>query len=79
MAIKGLNKHRDGYTKLAFMAYLKNHPDERFFQAIRNFCGYMITNKVNFIGISADGKKYKDTFYIECDNEFSFKSLEETL
>lgn len=54
---------RDANTKLKFVLYMLNHPDERFFQTIRNFSGYP------FIGYSLDGEHYQDTFYLEQDEK----------
>lgn len=57
---------RDAFTKHLFFKYLDSHPDERFFQALRNFSREHF-GEFSFIGHSADGEKYKDTFYLECD------------
>lgn len=67
---------RDAKTKQAFIKHLRDHPEERFWQAIRNFSGY------DFILRAEQTKNYqkametgefwenpKDTFYIEADKE----------
>lgn len=67
---------RDSKTKHAFIEYINNHKDERFFQAIRNFTRhYLDTNntdvKTPFIIASDMPPKAlyeEDTFYWECDN-----------
>ena len=66
---------RDSKTKYAFMEYLNNHKNERFFQAIRNFARYYLdTNstgiKTPFILASDLPPKAlyeEDTFHWECD------------
>lgn len=66
---------RDMKTKAAFEAYMTLHPDERFFQAVRNFTRrYLDTKKTGverpFI-IASDlppTELYEDdTFFWECD------------
>jgi len=64
-----MSKIRDAETKQAFIDYLVDHPEYRFWQAIRNFWGapYVLV---------ADEKDFKDgefsdiydTYYIEADN-----------
>ena len=66
---------RDSKTKHAFMEYLSDHREERFFQAIRNFTRYYLdTNnagiKTPFILASDLPPKAlyeEDTFHWECD------------
>lgn len=55
---------RDEKTKAKFIKYMQKHPDERFWQSIRNFTLY------SFVYVSArliDEVGLKDTFYIESD------------
>lgn len=65
---------RDSKTKYAFIEYLSNHREERFFQAIRNFADdYLCCDgSLNCIAyIKADDYNAQnspvDTFYWECD------------
>lgn len=65
---------RDSNTKHAFMKYLSDHREERFFQAIRNFADdYLCCDgSLNCIAyIKADDYNVQnspiDTFYWECD------------
>ena len=66
---------RDSKTKHAFMEYLSDHREERFFQAIRNFTCSCLNTKGNGIGkpfiIASDlppkAIYEEDTFYWECD------------
>jgi len=49
-----------------FAEYCVNHPDERFWQALRNWSGY------SYVGVKeivADGKEWHDTFYFERKNQ----------
>lgn len=55
-------KIRDQKTKEAFIKYLEENPEQRFWQAIRNFW------KADFVTITK-GMDTKDTFYIEADEE----------
>lgn len=66
---------RDEKTKTAFGAYMKLHPDERFFQAVRNFAMVYLGDEFNFIYASKSPldyyvrhyDKFQDTFPFECD------------
>ena len=66
---------RDSKTKHAFIEYINNHKDERFFQAIRNFANEYLNcyGSLNCIA-SIKAEDYNeqsypvDTFYWECDN-----------
>lgn len=64
---------RDDKTKHAFYSYVCAHPDERFFQAVRNFSKLYLDGGINFIMAGPTGKQregddlYADTFYWECD------------
>lgn len=57
---------RSGKTLLSFVSYCAQHPDERFWQAIRNWSGY------DFV-VTTDTPPYEinenslilDTFYLE--------------
>lgn len=57
---------RDEKTKEAFAKYIVEHPQERFWQAIRNFAGVGFVYISNEL-MSEDG--LKDTFYIESDEK----------
>lgn len=56
---------RSEKTKKAFIKYLEEHPEERFWQAVRNFSGY------NFVLVRNDTETPEDTFYWEENNESS--------
>ena len=65
---------RDSKTKHAFIEYLSNHREERFFQAIRNFADKYLRcdGSLNCIAyIKADDYNVQnspvDTFHWECD------------
>lgn len=66
---------RDAKTKAAFEAYMTMHPDERFFQAVRNFTRRYLNTKgagVDKPFILASDLPPKalyeeDTFHWECD------------
>ena len=66
---------RDSKTKYAFMEYLSDHKEERFFQAIRNFTRHYLNTKnkgieTPFIIASDLPQKAlyeEDTFNWECD------------
>lgn len=75
---------RDEETKHAFVEYLNEHREERFFQAIRNFAGEYLGDYFSFIYSSKrplenylqhyDG--FIDTFYLECDSVHEAKDKE---
>ena len=60
---------RDAKTKAAFEAYMTLHPDERFFQAVRNFTRRYLVSDKSFILASEMPPKVdeEDTFHWECD------------
>jgi hypothetical protein len=65
---------RDSKTKYAFMEYLSDHKEERFFQAVRNFANDRLRYEgfLNCIAsIKAEDYDVQnppvDTFYWECD------------
>lgn len=65
---------RDSKTKYAFMKYISDHKDERFFQAVRNFANdYLryegLLNCIAFIKAEDYSSQNPpvDTFYWECD------------
>lgn len=45
----------------SFVAYCKQNPNQRFFQALRNWIQITIDGKWNWLCVS-DGKKTEDTF-----------------
>lgn len=61
---KIINKIRDNKSKDSFVKYLKGNPDQRLFQAMRNWIQININSKWNWLYIS-DGKDTEDTFYLE--------------
>ena len=61
---------RDSKTKYAFMEYISDHKDERFFQAVLNFTNLYLDEKVNRVCCHRSHRKAEwcdDTFYWECD------------
>lgn len=66
---------RDGLTKEAFKKYLDENPDQRFFQAIRNFAREYLGDEFNFIYASDRPHEnyiqhyegFQDTYPFECD------------
>ena len=60
-------KVRDKKTKKAFIKYLKNNPEQRFFQAVRNFTLENLNPRSTFICSSYSQKHFEDTFDWECD------------
>lgn len=66
---------RDSKTKYAFMEYISDHKEERFFQAVRNFAREYLGDDFSFIYASERPleeyvqhyDKFQDTFYFECD------------
>lgn len=66
---------RDEKTRELFIGYLENHPNERFFQAVRNFTRRYLNTKGAGVGrpfiIASDlppkDLYEEDTFHWECD------------
>lgn len=64
---------RDINTKTAFVLYLHENPDDRFFQAVRNFSRLYLDGNIGYILAGPTGEQkegddlYADTFYWECD------------
>jgi hypothetical protein len=54
------NKNHDTLEK--FVAYCNENPNQRFFQALRNFIQETINSKWNWLLVS-DGKDTEDTFH----------------
>ena len=54
-------------VKLAesLLAYCKQHPEERFWQALRNWCGYTAIFVVDYDG--EDANTHRDTFQFQDD------------
>lgn len=48
---------RSKKTKEAFIKYLEEHPEERFWQAVRNFSKYSV------VLVGNHGEPLMDTFY----------------
>lgn len=68
---------RDEHMKVAFIQYLRAHPNERLFQAIRNFSGYPFL--VAMYKIPRADKGEYDTFYIEEGKDIVAKQHEERI
>lgn len=65
---------RDRKTKEQFVQYLNENPEQRFFQAIRNFTLENLNKYSSFIcSITCDGS-FEDTFNWECDKMLESKS-----
>lgn len=66
---------RDNKTKYAFMEYVSDHKEERFFQAVRNFAREYLGDEFSFIYASKRPLEdyvrhydnFQDTFPFECD------------
>jgi len=59
---------RSDPTLTNFIQYCQDHPEERFWQALRNWSGYyaiMAISKVAGIGGGGEVRQTHDTFYIE--------------
>lgn len=56
-------KIRSEKTKKLFIKYLEEHPQERFWQAVRNFSGYPFVIGSNIP--PEDTENQEDTFYRE--------------
>lgn len=50
---------RNSAITLDFLKYAMTHPDERFWQALRNWSRYI------FVAVSNNDAQYQDTFYWE--------------
>lgn len=46
-------------TLSSFIRYCVTHPEERFWQALRNWSGY------NFVCVSDNNIEHEDTFYLQ--------------
>ncbi len=59
---------RDEKIKKAFIAYLEQSTDERFFQALTNF------TLLPYIGVAGrpDGEGFKDLWHIEADDKIDW-------
>lgn len=60
---------RDQKIKQAFIEYLQQGTDERFFQALTNFC------KLPYIGAAStpDGDNFKDLWHLEADKHIEWE------
>lgn len=63
-ALRRVIKDRSGEVKVEFIKYMIDHPNERFWQSVRNFSGSSFV----LFSTSID-KNIKDTFYMEGKNE----------
>lgn len=59
---------RNTLSLSSFAGYCLKHPEQRFFQALRNWFG------VGYIGMSNDRKKWQDTFCLEEDEDYEIKN-----
>ena len=62
-------KIRDEKIKKAFIEYLQQDTDERFFQALTNFC------KLPYIGLAEGpkGEGFRDLWHVEADKEINWE------
>lgn len=68
---KIIDKDRNTYTKIEFIKYILKHPDERFWQSVRNFSEYpfiIASTKPVKINITGEIRTNIDTFYWENNN-----------
>lgn len=63
-----MKETRNSVTLRDFMNYCKAHPEERFWQALRNWAGYnfILASNSSYIGMTAPTQ---DTFYWEGRND----------
>ena len=59
---------RDAEIKKAFIKYLEQNTDERFFQALTNFC------QVPYLGyaITPRGEQFRDLWHMEADKDINW-------
>ena len=64
-------KLRSGEVLMDFIDYCLEHPQERFWQALRNFANvpFILISDGNIKGDNIIGGELKDTFYFEGKNE----------
>ena len=65
---------RDRKTKEQFVQYLNENPEQRFFQAIRNFTLENLNKYSSFICSTTGDGSFEDTFNWECDKMLESKS-----
>ena len=65
---------RDRKTKEQFIKYLNDNPEQRFFQAIRNFTLENLNKYSSFICSTTGDGSFEDTFNWECDKMLENKS-----
>jgi hypothetical protein len=64
---------RDKKIKEAFIEYLQRGTDERFFQALTNFC------QLPYIGVAntPKGDDFKDLWNVEADEQINWEGKDE--
>lgn len=65
---------RDRKTKEQIVQYLNENPEQRFFQAVRNFTLENLNKYSSFICSTSGDGSFEDTFYCECDEMLENKS-----
>lgn len=62
---------KDHLTKILFLKYMDANPNQRFFQAIRNFTEEYLIDEAKFLGYTDDPAEgpFVDTFYVEADEK----------
>lgn len=63
---------RDRLIKEAFIKYLQQETDERFFQALTNFCRLPYIGSAN----TPNGSGWRDLWYVEGDKDISWMGEE---
>lgn len=67
---------RSEKTKQAFIKYMEEHPDERFWQSIRNFSGYSFIIASDILPTVPESQQ--DTFHWEELHHYGYKAPDET-
>jgi hypothetical protein len=64
---------RDKKIKEAFIEYLQRETDERFFQALTNFC------RLPYLGVSNSpkGDDFQDLWNVEADEQINWEGKDE--
>ena len=69
-----MKQMRDRKTKEQFVQYLNDNPEQRFFQAVRNFTLENLNKYSSFICSTSGDGSFEDTFNWECDEMLENKN-----
>jgi hypothetical protein len=58
---------RNSVVLASFVRYCQEHPDERFWQALRNWSGYTLIEAITVSFRPVEGKTYGEAFRMEHD------------